>query len=328
MKPYPVILICICFLLPFTGCKKVSFDPAKQGREDFIGSWAGTISTFKDNQLMKENGTMVIYPDEAAGTVSGVIFMKETSVFNEFQILNGTLYFRVENPDPENPYCQNWTLSGFTVFTAENKIDLHITGNQCGAHGSEFIDWVGSMVRTQAPADSMKYFSFAGNGNSWMYNAMLVNGDSCEIQKTVGNVSGSYLFSGNTSMACDVTGRNLTFRWNVTPSSFSNINDSTLSNKPFTYPINAKPGVVYTTSLGSDTVTVTLLDTNLVATTPAGTFICVRFRLTEPVYSGITKATRTTDFWLNNRFGIIRQEVANPIEATDIVVQVLSSKTF
>jgi hypothetical protein len=120
----------------------------------------------------------------------------------------------------------------------------------------------------------------------------------------------------------------MTFRWGVSPSEYSILIDSTLCEKSFTFPINAKPGVVYRRIVNSDTTTVTLLDTNFVLPTPAGTFTCFRYRYTEPVYSGVTKTTRTSYLWLNNKYGVVKHEVLNPLEADDILVQVLTAKNF
>jgi hypothetical protein len=328
MKSYLLILISAMFLISFSGCKKKSFDPAGKDHQDFIGTWAGSISTFKNNQLLKEYGTMVIYPDASNNTLSGILFMKETSVIHEFQFVNGTLYFKVVNNDPDNPFCQFWSLGGFAVFAEEGKIDINISGNECGAHGSEFINWVGSMKQIQVSADSLKYFSFAKSGNSWIYKVTLMNGDTCQLKKEISQVSGRYLFSGAVTQTCGLSGQNMTFKWNVTPSEFSIIYDTTISYKPFTYPINAKPNVVYNSYVLNDTIQLTLLDTNAVLTTPAGTFSCVRFRLTEPVYSGNLKITRTAYIWLNPRYGVIRQDVVDPVELTDIQYILLTSKGF
>jgi hypothetical protein len=120
----------------------------------------------------------------------------------------------------------------------------------------------------------------------------------------------------------------MTFKWNVSPSGFSIVNDTTLSEKPFTFPINAKLGVVYSAYYNSDTTTVTLTDTNVVVPTPAGNINCVRFRYTEPVYSGLIKIKRTGYLWLNTRYGVIRQEFLNPVDTSSVKLQELSVKNF
>jgi hypothetical protein len=328
MKKYLLVLICAVFLIPFAGCKKKSFDPTVKSRTDFTGNWQGIISTFKNNQLLKESGTIVIYPDATGGTMSGVIFMAETYVMHEFQFVDGTLYFNIENSDPGNPECQNWSLGGFMTFVADNEVEIHITGNECGAIGNEFVNWVGNIRPAQVPADSVKYFNFAKSGNSWTYQTFLKNGDSCQLQKSVNEVPSTYQFNGTTSQTCGWPGQNIIFKWNVTPAAFNSVIDSTISDKPLALNIDAKPGVTYNTYINNDTSTVVLLDTNYVLSTPAGTFNCLRYKFTEPVYTGVQKTIRTSYLWLDNRYGIIKLEVMNPLDSTDVQLQVLSAKNF
>ncbi|MDP1622315.1 MAG: hypothetical protein Q8M08_08240 [Bacteroidales bacterium] len=328
MKRYIFILISVTLLLPFTGCKKKSFDPTSKSREDFAGIWKGSISTFKSNKLLKEYGTVVIYSEPVTQLLTGILFMKETNIFREFQFVDGTLYFKVDNNDPASPLCQNWNLGGFAVFSEEGIFDIHITGNECGQLGSEFVNWVGSMTKTAVAQDSVKYYSFVKSGNSWTYKVTQWNGDSCEVQKQATQISLTYLTNGTTSQTCGWSGQSMTFTWNVSPSAFKILNDSSLCTKPFTFPINAKLGVVYSTYVNNDTTTVTLVDSNLVITTPAGVFPCSRFKYTEPVYSGGAKIQRTSYIWLNNLYGIIKHQVQNPVDLTDIQYQVLISKNF
>jgi hypothetical protein len=328
MKNYLLILVSIIFLIPFAGCKKKSFDPASKSSEDFIGTWKGNISTFKNNKLLKEYGTMVIYPDAGNNSLSGILFMNETSVFHEFQFVDGTLYFNVVNNDPENPSCQNWSLGGYAAFTAESEIDIHIAGNECGPYGSEYVNWAGSMTPTEVSPDSLPYYNFAKSGNSWTYKITLKNSDTCQVQKQISQVSSNYLFSGAINETCGWSGQNISFKWDVTPASFSIINDTTISIQPVAFPINAKPGVVYSSYIRNDTTTVTLLDTNQLITSPAGNFTCKLFRYTEPVYTDMVKSTKTAYLWLHTRYGIIRQEVINPVHPTDIQLQELLSINF
>jgi len=328
MKSFLLILISAILLIPSPGCKKKSFDPSGKSREDFIGTWTGTISTFKNNQLLKVSGTLVIYPDAGNISLTGIFFMNETSVFHEFQFVDGTLYFKVVNNDPANPMCQNWSLGGYLVFSEENKIDIRISGNECGPQGTEYVNWTGSMIQTQVPADSIQYYNFAKSGNSWTYQVFLKNGDSCQVQKQISQESPMYLFDGTVTQTCGWAGQNMTFKWNVTPSDFSIIHDSTLCYLPFSFPIDAKPGVIYKPYTNNDTVTMTLLDSNFIMTIPAGTFSCKYFRYTEPVDSGLFRIKKTAYLWLNNRYGIIKHEVLNPVDTTDIRVQVITSKNF
>ncbi|MFZ4521578.1 MAG: hypothetical protein ACOYNC_07725 [Bacteroidales bacterium] len=328
MKNYLLVLISAILLFPIMGCKKKSFDPTTKSREDFIGTWKGTISTFKYNKLLKEYGTIMIYPGESGTSLTGIIFMKETNIFHEFQFVNGTLYFNVENSDPANPFCQNWSLGGYAIFSEEGKIDIKITGNECGDVGTEYVNWVGTMAQTLVSADSLESNHFAKTGNNWIYKVTRKNGDSCQVQKSIVISASNYLNTGATTQSCGWNGISLAFKWSVPPSGFTVINDSTLCNRQFTFPINAKPGVVYSNFGTSDTTTVSLVDTNIVVATPAGTFMCNKFRYTEPARSGLTSVTRTAYIWLNNAYGIIRQEVVNPVDSTDIQLQVLYSKNF
>jgi hypothetical protein len=331
MKSYLLILISLIFLIPFSGCKKKSFDPSGKSREDFIGNWKGSISTFKNNQLLKESGTVSIYADATTKALSGILFMKATNVFHEFQFVNGTLYFKVINNDPGNPICQNWSLEGYAVFSSETTLDIRITGNECGQLGSEYVNWAGILVQDQVSPDSVKYNHFAKTGNSWTYKVTLKSGDSCQVVKQISQETVTYLFSGSAAQTCGWTGQNNTFKWNVSPTGFSIVNDSTLSIKPFLFPINAKQGVVYRNYINNDTTTVTLLDTNVLVTTLAGNFTCVRFRYTEPVYadtSKTTKISRTAYLWINNRYGVIKHEVVNPVDSTDVQLQILTTKSF
>ena len=328
MKSYLLILISVIFIIPFSGCKKKSFDPTGKSREDFIGTWKGTITTFKNNQLLKEDGVVMIYPDAGNTTLSGTLFMKETSVFHEFQFVDGTLYFKIVNNNPNSPFCQNWSLGGYAVFPEDGKIDIHISGNECGEVGNEYVNWVGTMMPAQVSPDSLRYYNFATTGNLWNYKVTLKNGDTCHALKQAGQVSAGFLVTGLTTQSCGWSGQNMAFKWEVSPTRFIIMNDTTLSYKSFTFPINAMPGVTYSTYSNNDTMTVTLLDSNLFITTPAGDFNCGRFRYTEPVYAGSSKVTKTAYLWLNTKYGVIRQEVQNPVDSNDVQVQVLSSKNF
>jgi len=328
MKRYLIVVTALIFLIPFTGCKKKSFDPSSKSHSDFVGTWKGIISTFKDNKLVQENGSVVIYPNSDNTLLSGIVFLKETSVFREFQFINGTVYFKVINYNPSSPLCQNWSLGGYVVFADENTMEIRITGNECGQVGSEYVNWSGNLVKTQVPADSVKYFNFGSVGNSWTYQVFMKNGDSCSMQKQISQVSSLYQYSGGITQSCGWPGQTRSFKWNVTPDEYLVSNDSTLSEKPFSFPIYARIGATYYTSINKDTATVTLMDTNQVVITPAGEFRCSRFRYSEPVYRSGVKTNRVAYLWLNNRYGVVKQEVSNAIDSTDSQRQVLTTKSF
>ena len=328
MNKYFLIVAIAVIIIPFSGCKKKQgFDPTTKSQTEFIGTWKGTISTFKNNKLIKESGDVVIYRD-SEDYLSGIIFMNGTLVFHEFQFLNGTLYFRIPCNDPSNPNCQTWNLGGFAIFSEEGKIDLHISGNECGAFGSEYVDWSGTLAKILVAPDSVRYYCFAKAGNSWTYNITLKNGDTCHVQKQISENPSNYLFQGVSTPTCGWSGANITLKWYVSPSEFSIVSDSTISLNGFTFPIAAKLNVVYSYILHSDTTTITLMDTNLVVTTPAGIFNCSRFRYTEHAMAGDSIFTKTAWLWLNNRYGVIKQEVENPASPADIKIQTLFSKNF
>ncbi len=329
MKRYLLFLICALVLTAFPGCKKKSgFDPLTKSQSDFIGTWKGTISSFKDNKLIRQSGNVVFYPEAGGESLAGLLFMKENIFVRQFQFANGTVYFNVICNDPENPNCQNWSLSGYAVFSEEGKIELNISGNECGLAGNQYISWEGTMQSTQVAADSIRYFDFGRTGNTWTYNVRLQNGDSCLVQKQINQNPADYFFQGASSQACAWGGINKSFSWTVSPDTYTLNHDSTFSLNRVYFPIYAKPGVTYKYLINSDTTTVTLVDTSVWLTTPAGTFSCFRFRHTEPFYSGMVKNTKTSHFWINNRYGIIRQEVANPVDSTSIQLQVLAGKNF
>lgn len=309
------------------GCSKDSFDPASKSRQDFEGTWTGSISTFKNNKLLKETGTVVIYPDAGGTSMAGILFMKEINLFREFQFQDGTLYFNVENHEPDNILCQNWSLGGFAVFTADDEIEIHITGNECGYQGSEFVNWVGTLRKTEIHADSLKTFHFAQTGRTWTYQVMQTNGDSCQVTRQITQTSGTHGFTGTIGNTCSWPGT-IGLRWTVTPAEFTIQNDSTILQHPLRMPVNAVPGVVYRTLAGSDTLTMTLVDTLQVMSTPAGNFPCWLYRYTEPFTSGSQTETRTANIWVSSRYGIIRQEVVNGINPTDSKLQVLTAKNF
>jgi len=327
MKRYLLLLILPLVLLSFTGCKKKGFDPTTRDREDFVGTWKGTITAFKNNQLLKDSGYVVIY-HKTDDLLGGIIFIDGVKSFYEFQFLSGTLYFKIPCMDPENPTCQMWNLGGYVSFKEEDQIDFRISGNECGSYGNEYVDWTGLLTKTDFNADTARYFHFAKTGNLYHYKVTLKSGDTCTLNKTVNNNPSRYLFYGVPSQGCGWNGMDSLFKWSVSPAEFSVINDSSISYQSFTFPIDAKPGVVYRNILHGDTTTLSLTGTGQVVTTPAGTFSCMVFKYTEPVVSGGVWFRKTAYLWLNTKYGIIRQEVDNPANSTDLKSQVLTSVNF
>jgi len=328
MTRYLLIIMLTAFVFSFSGCKKKSgFDPMSKGASDFVGTWQGAMTTFKNNKLLKVNSDVMFYRI-SADNLDGIVFMNQSLVFHEFQFLNGTLYFRVECNDPQNSTCQAWNLSGYAIFAEATKINIRISGNECGPFGSEYVEWNGTLVKTQVPADSLPYNYFGKATNTWTYKTSLKQGDTCQVQKQIMINPAYYQFEGASSQTCGLSWALQPFKWNISPAQFTINNDTTLCLHPFTFSVNAKAGVVYSTILYNDTTTVTLVDTNLTVTTPAGSFLCRRFKYTEPVGLGASRITRTAWLWLNYKYGIIRQEVVNPVDSTDLKTQELISKTF
>jgi hypothetical protein len=271
----------------------------------------------------------MIFPEEGGATLGGIIYLSETRVFKEFQFEHGTLYFRVLNTDPTNPSCQNWNLSGYVSFLDENTLDMRISGNECGFVGSEYVDWGGSLTKKPSGQDSLYYFSFGKSGNQWVYKVIKKNTDSCQLTKLLAVKSGNYIFTGETTHGCNWPSQNIPLNWSISPAAFTVENDVTLSAHPVTIPVYAKKGAIYPTVINSDTVTVTLLNTNQLITNAAGSFYCSQFQFTEPVLDTTgQRYQRITQIWLHQRQGIILQQVLNPARNTDPESMMLVSKNF
>lgn len=329
MKRILIIFLVPALLLLLTTCKKAGFDPMSKSQSDFIGTWSGTLTAFKNNKLIKQSGLFLIYPEEGGTLLGGIIYLSETRVFREFQFQNGTLYFKVFNTDPDNASCQNWNLGGYASFSESDKMEIRISGNECGLIGSEYVDWSGTLVSSPVKKDSLACFTFAKTGNNWTYKITKNDGDSCELLKLLGVKSGDYAFSGESTHQCGWPLTNIPVKWTVTPSNFTIRTDMTLVNHEISIPVYAKYGVTYKSYPSPDTVTLTLLDTNKVVTTIAGTFFCNYYKYTETGYrdDGV-RNTRTSYLWLNYHYGVIKQEVINPFDSTWIVKQSLKAKNF
>ena len=323
---FPTLILVVILII--TGCKKDSFDPSSVGLSDFSGTWSGTLTTFKNNKLMKEQGLFLIYPAEGGASMEAIIYARDTRVFRQFQFQGGTLYFKVVNPDPANPTCQNWNLGGYVSFADEKTLSIRISGNECGLIGSEFVDWSGSLVKSSATMDSLPCFTFAKTGNNWSYVVTKATGDTCELQKLIGSKSGSYYFGGESTHSCGWPMQNIPLKWTVSPSEFTIREDLSLTRHEIYIPVYAKYGVTYRSYPYPDTVTLTLTDTNLYITTVAGNFFCNKYRYTESSVINNVRNTRISDIWLDHHNGIIRQEVTSPNDTSDIIRQVLKTKSF
>jgi hypothetical protein len=324
-----LILLFSALILLGTGCKKKSFDPTAMSQQDFIGTWTGQLTTFKNNKLTKEHGNILIFPEEGGTLLGGIIYLSETRAFREFQFQNGTLYFRVFNTDPTSPTCQNWNLSGYASFLDETTLDIRISGNECGSIGSEYVDWSGSMNRSSAVKDSLPCFTFAKTSNNWTYEVYKDNGDSCQVQKLLAQKTGDYQFTGESTHSCGWANQNIPVKWNVSPAEFFIKEDATISSLPITIPIYAKQGVVYPSYFNSDTVTLTLLYSNQTVNTAIGNFNCNQYRFTETITDTTgQRLNRMTYLWVEYHYGIIKHLVIDPVYKTDIKLQLLKAKNF
>lgn len=326
MKPIPFVLVVITILALMQGCKKKEFDPSAKSAPDFLGTWTGELTTFKDNVLSKERGIVMIYPEEGGSTLSGIIYLKEIRAFKQFQFQGGTLYFKVVNNNPDNPLCKTWNLSGYASFSDESTLDFRITGNECGYIGNEYVEWAGSLRLSPETQDSLEYFSFTQPSNNWTYKVEKVTGDTCQLQKLLATQTGFYLFNGESTHTCGWPATNIPLKWMVNPAEFTVFNDATLVRHELTIPVWALPGVIYTRRTTTDTITLTLLDKENSVVTDAGTFLCNRYRYSETIAHDGIRTTRTSYLWVDYRNGIIRHEVVNPTDTTGIISEVLKSK--
>ena len=91
-------------IFPETSCKKSdSYDSSKAVTGDFIGTWTGKVSTFKNNHTIVLAGDIVFYYEPDGTTVSGLMSLDKVYLIIPFQLANGTYYFSVVNSDTLDP---------------------------------------------------------------------------------------------------------------------------------------------------------------------------------------------------------------------------------
>ncbi len=315
------------FILLFGGCKKCDcFDPSTYVQSDFIGTWKGTLTTFKDNKSVKKSGDVVIY--QAASGLEGILNMEGVYRLVGQQFNNGFWYFNVVCSDTLNPECSNWSLSGFASFSEPEHIDFHMAGNECGTLGKQYVNWEGTLAMYSDLPDPALYYSFGKQGNAWNYLINKVNTDTCSLQQKITETPSAGLFNGGISNSCGWPWQHKVFYWYVDPAMYTVYDESGSGSVAASFPIDVIPGRVYTYIHGNDTTQVTLVSRYQELTLPAGKFICTKYRVVEPADS--VKSTTKTDYflWINNQYGVVKKEVTAPYGPNDISTQLLISKNF
>jgi len=319
----------LALLVAFAGCKKCNcFDSSLFGRTDFTGTWKGTITAFKNNQRIVKSGELVLYPVNNGASLGGIMIFEETSRLVEVQLNNGQWYFTVICSDTLNPQCSNWSLTGFAAFSDEQQIEINIAGNECGPSGKQFVSYEGTLSKYNDVPDPSAYFSFAKAGNIWGYKTTLNSTDTCSLNYQMGNLNPSGIFEGNVTNNCGWPWQYKSFYWYVDPAMFSVMADATSGSVIARFPIDMPTGTTYTYYYAGDTTNITLEARDVNVTLPLGNFNCIKFRQesTSPWVKG--GGLKTSYIWINNQFGIVKQEFTNPVDSTDMVMQVLSSKNF
>src|SRR5512138_1229874 len=129
----------------FSGCtKESSYDPSTATLDDFVGTWRGTLSAFKNNQTIHRSGDIIFYYPAGSNRLAGIMVVDQVYVLEEIQFKNGVFYFSVLNSDTLNPLCLNWNLAGYASHTNPQQIYAYISGNECGILGKEFVGYEGN----------------------------------------------------------------------------------------------------------------------------------------------------------------------------------------
>jgi hypothetical protein len=327
MKRLFLLLITALMIILCGGCKKCDcFDSSKYVQGDFIGTWKGTISTFKDNKQVKKTGEVIIY--QAANGLEGIINMEGVYRITGLQFNNGFWYFDVVCSDTLNPECYNWSLSGFAVFSEAEHIDFHIAGNECGTLGKQYVNWEGTLAMYSDLPDPALYYSFGKQGNTWNYLINKKSTDTCMLQQKITEAPSDRLFNGSVSNSCGWPWQHKLFYWYLDPVMYTMYDESGNGAVAASFPIDVTPGQVYSYIHGNDTTQVTLVARYQEVTVPAGKYICTKYRIVEPADS-VKSGTKTDYFlWINNQFGIIKKEVTTPSGPNDILTQILLNKSF
>ncbi len=321
-----ILLLTGLFILVLSGCKKETpYYPSRATLDDFAGTWAGSLTTFKNNQLITKEGTILFYFPAGSGLLNGVLTLDKIYALTEIQIRNGIYYFQVLNSDTLNVYCQNWNLSGWAELASADKMHVIISGKECGEVGSEWVNYEGDFTLETNPANS-GLFGFGAAGNEWIYQVYTAGADSCQITHRIDSVAGS-VYSGTTSSDCNFAWNAIPFRWDITPMHFQVMNSNTGKTVQYAFHIDQVLNQPYYYYYGNDTNIVTYIGSDSVYV-EAGGFYCAKYSLEQRRHSGTSSSIDKGVFYISYPYGIIRYQSTLINDTTDIVDQSLISKNF
>jgi hypothetical protein len=329
VKRYTIFFLLIIagmiFILP--GCKKEpSFNSSSAVPDDYIGTWRGTIRTFKDNERKTSSGDLTIMRSSDGSTLRGIMMLNQTNLLMETKFSAGLFYFYMRPNDSLNPSCLNWNMAGFAKITEAGKISINIAGNECGDLGFQFVKWEGELIQVNTQPDPETYYSFASSGNQWNYRIIMDNGDTCTYNQELA-CTGINQFQANTSSFCSFQGGSGSNFWESDPAKliiYENAARTVIENY---FRLDALENTFYSWTNGVDTLTVTLEAKSELIDVPAGSFKCARFRQVTKLHSE-GEVTREGLIWINNAAGIVRYESIYETDATYVKTKVLVSKNF
>jgi hypothetical protein len=311
----------------FSGCKKdsSSYDPSTATLNDFVGTWRGTLSAFKNNQKVNRSGDIIFYPNAAGDRLSGIMILDQVYVLEEIQLKNGVFYFNVLNSDTLNPLCINWNLSGYATHTSDQEIHAYISGNECGILGKEFVSYDGNFGLMNPEPDSTAFYSFGAQGHQWTYDIVLQSTGSCQLQQQITADNGNGMFTGDQTNGCGWAWTTKPLKWSVTPMRFSVLAD-TSNEILYSYYLDARPESTYIFTPGDQVNTVQMITMEAI-TVPAGTFKCTKFMVQISINGGLFPVQKGY-YWLSNTAGIVKYQSLLSGDTTNIVTQSLASKNF
>jgi hypothetical protein len=322
-----IFLLTGLLVLALSGCKKdTPTYPSKATLQDYSGTWAGTLSAFKDNQVINRTGTIVFYFSAGGDRLDGILSLDLTYALSEIQFRNGIYYFQVLNSDTLNPFCQNWNLSGWAQLTSASVMHVIISGKECGQTGKEWVNYEGDFTLTSTTPDSTKYFSFAAVNHHWTYRVYTAGADSCQLDQQVDSVSGS-VYGGIMTTTCNLPWGSNPFRWDVSPMHFLVLDNYSGNEVQYAFHTDQVLNKAYYYYPGMDTNIVTLLGIDSLYV-GAGGFLCSRYRLEQRMHTDSTYQLDRGDIYISNRYGVIRYQSTLLNDTTDFVDQSLIQKNF
>jgi hypothetical protein len=320
-----IIVLTGLIILAITGCKKdTPYYPSKATLTDYAGTWTGSLTTFKNNQLITKEGTILLYIPAGSGQMEGVLSLDKIYALTEIQLRNGIYYFQVLNSDTLNPYCQNWNLSGWAELSSADKMHVIISGKECGEVGSEWVNYEGDFTLNNP--DNSRYFSFGAVTHQWTYRVYTAGGDSCQIENRIDSVSGS-VYTGTTTNDCNFAWGSKPFRWDLTPLHFLVLNNNAGNDVLYAFHADQFVNKPYYYYAGNDTNIVTLLGSDSLYV-EAGGFFCSKYLLEQRRHSETASSLDRGMFFISNQYGIIRYQSTLINDTTDIIDQSLISKNF